>query len=179
MLQLRQKEEGSARFLELAEELAGLAREHGASLIVNDRPDIARLAGAAGVHVGQGDMPVAEARALAGPDAIVGLSTHEELQVEAALRAPATYLAVGPVFRTTTKVTGYAARGLSIVRYASGRGMPVVAIGGMTLDRVRLVVDAGATAIAVITDLFAGGDPEARTREYLAALGSIRRDPHL
>jgi thiamine-phosphate pyrophosphorylase len=159
--------------------MATLAREHGAALIVNDRVDIARMSDAAGVHVGQEDMPAADVRALAGPEAIVGLSTHEEMQVDAALVEPVTYVAVGPVFHTGTKQTGYAARGLSLVRYASGRGKPVVAIGGITLDRVRVVMDAGASAVAVISDLMTGDDPEARSRAYVAALASLQRDVSL
>jgi thiamine-phosphate pyrophosphorylase len=171
LLQLRQKEGAGADLLERSERIASLAREHAAAFVVNDRADIARLAGAAGVHVGQDDLPPEDVRILLGPDALVGLSTHTELQVDDALSRPVSYVAVGPVFGTGTKVTGYAARGLSIVQYASGRGRPVVAIGGITLDRVRQVIDAGAASVAVVSDLFAEGDDvEARVRRYLDAL---------
>lgn len=164
---------GSAEFLERAERMAGLAAEYGAALIVNDRADIARLCGA-GVHVGQEDLPVADVRRIVGPEAIVGISTHDEDQVNAALLEPATYLAVGPVFHTGTKQTGYEARGLDLVRYAANRGMPVVAIGGLTVEGACQAVEAGASSVAVITGLLTGGDPERRTADYLAALAAVR-----
>ena len=87
-------------------------------------------------------------------------------QVDEALRTTANYVAVGPIFGTATKDTGYTARGLDLVRYAAGRGKPVVAIGGITLDNARSVLEAGATALAVITDLLQG-DPESRTRAFV------------
>lgn len=170
LIQLRHKSGGSAAFLSLTRTLAALAAAHEAWLVVNDRADIARLAGAAGVHVGQQDLPVAAVRRLLGEEAIVRISTHDPGQVDGALGQAVTYVAVGPIFGTTTKDTGYEARGLSLVEYAAGRGKPVVAIGGVTLDRVRATVAAGASAVAVIGDLFEGGDPEARTREYVAEL---------
>lgn len=170
LLQLRCKSMSSDAFLALAERLVLVARTYGGDVIVNDRADIARLCGAAGVHVGQEDLAVDDVRAVAGPDALVGLSTHDERQVDEAMTGNATYVAVGPIFGTTTKDTGYSARGLELVRYAAGRGKPVVAIGGITLERVEGVVEAGARAVAVIGDLLTGGDPEARTREFLARL---------
>jgi thiamine-phosphate diphosphorylase len=169
VLQLRCKDESSRDVLALADELVRVAEESGALLIVNDRADIAALSGAAGVHVGQDDLPVSAARAVAGADAIVGLSTHDQAQVDAALQGSATYVAVGPIFGTTTKDTGYGARGLSLVRYASGRGKPVIAIGGITYDRAASVVAAGAAGLAVITDLLTA-DPEAQTRRFIASI---------
>jgi thiamine-phosphate pyrophosphorylase len=170
VVQLRCKRDSSAALLALADHLVQLARERGATVIINDRPDIARLSGAAGVHVGQEDLPVADVLRVTGSDAIVGVSTHDATQVDAALTGPATYIAVGPIFGTTTKDTGYDARGLELVRYAAGRGKPVVAIGGITLDRAARVINAGATGIAVISDLLTGGDPERQTRRFLAAI---------
>jgi thiamine-phosphate pyrophosphorylase len=139
----------------------GLPEPHEAMVVVNDRADLARLAGAAGVHVGQDDLPVAAVRRLVGPHALVGLSTHDETQIAAGARADASYLAVGPVFETATKDTGLKAVGLGLVRHAvaHGGGKAVVAIGGITLARAADVVAAGASA-AVITDLVATGDPE-------------------
>jgi thiamine-phosphate pyrophosphorylase len=173
VLQLRCKRDSSAAFLALADRLVRLAREQGAAVIINDRPDIARLSGAAGVHVGQDDLLVADVRRVAGADAIVGVSTHDTTQVDAALAGPATYIAVGPIFGTTTKDTGYDARGLNLVRYAAGRGKPVVAIGGITLDRAARVIGAGATGIAVITDLLTGDDAELQTRRFIAAIAPV------
>jgi thiamine-phosphate pyrophosphorylase len=173
VFQLRCKRDSSAAFLALADRLVQLARERDATVIINDRPDIARLSGAAGVHVGQEDLLVTDVHRVAGADAIVGLSTHDATQIDAALAGQATYIAVGPIFGTTTKDTGYDARGLELVRYAAGRGKPVVAIGGITLDRAARVVDAGATGIAVISGLLTGGDPEHQTRRFIAAIARV------
>jgi thiamine-phosphate pyrophosphorylase len=136
-------------------------------VIVNDRADICVMAGCAGVHVGQEDLTVDEVRRIVGDGAIVGLSTHNRDQIDAALATTATYVAVGPIYGTTTKDTGYDARGLELVRYAANRGKPIVAIGGITLERALAVLQAGASAVAVITDVLTGGDPEARARAFL------------
>ncbi len=167
LLQLRVKDGPGAELLELADRLVALAHPFGAAVIINDRADIARMAGAAGVHVGQEDLPATDVRAIVGPSAIVGLSTHDPRQVDVAAALPVSYIAVGPVFGTATKDTGYAARGLDLVRYAAATGAPVVAIGGITLENAALVAAAGAASVAVIGDLFTGGDPEARTRAFL------------
>jgi thiamine-phosphate diphosphorylase len=174
LLQLRCKEQPGGAFLALADRLVALAHDAGAAVIINDRPDIARLSGAAGVHVGQHDLSVGDARTVAGAGAMIGVSTHDEAQVDEALQSAATYVAVGPIFGTSTKDTGYAARGLALVRYAAGRGKPVVAIGGITLARAASVVDAGASGLAVITDLLAGPSPESQTREYIRAMRRTR-----
>lgn len=171
LIQLRHKTGSSAEVLALARRAVAVAGTFGADVVVNDRADLAALSKAAGVHVGQEDLPVDEARRLIGLDALVGVSAHSREQVDAALATSASYVAVGPVFGTTTKDTGYGPRGLDLVRYASGRGKPVVAIGGMTLARLMEVVEAGASAVAVISDLLATNDPEARVRAYVHALG--------
>jgi thiamine-phosphate diphosphorylase len=171
---LRGKTMSSARLLEEASAIAALAREAGAVFIVNDRADIAQLSGAGGVHVGQDDLAPAAVRRIVGDRAIVGLSTHTVEQMDAALRAPIDYVAIGPVFGTSTKDTGYGAIGLPLVRDAAARakaaGLPLVAIGGITLDRAAEVIDAGAASVAVIGDLVATGDPAARVRAYLGRL---------
>jgi thiamine-phosphate pyrophosphorylase len=173
LLQLRAKALGGGAFLDLARALAEDADRAGATLIVNDRADIARLAGAAGVHVGQDDLSPADVRRVVGPDAVVGVSTHTIDQIDAALGAPISYLAIGPIYSTVTKATGYDAVGVAAVAEASRRagavGVPVVAIGGITLDTAPAVRAAGAAAVAVITDLVCA-DPEQRVRQYLAAL---------
>jgi thiamine-phosphate pyrophosphorylase len=174
LLQLRVKTGGSGAFLDLARQARVLTDAAGARLIVNDRADIAAMAGAAGVHVGQDDLPVAAVRRILGESAIVGLSTHTPEQVDAAPHGAVSYLAVGPVFETDTKTTGYTARGLDLVRYAAGTGVPVVAIGGITLDNARSVLVAGASAVAVISDLFAEGAPDTRVAAYLKRLNELR-----
>ncbi len=171
LLQLRgRKDEASAELTTLAEQVTGVAHAAGARVIINDRADIARLAHADGVHVGQTDLPVAAARAIVGDDAIVGISTHDRDQIDAALSGVASYVAVGPVFLTATKDTGYSPRGLDLVRYAAGRGKPIVAIGGITLDRAAEVVAAGASALAVISDILVDDDPESRVRAFVKRL---------
>jgi thiamine-phosphate pyrophosphorylase len=176
-LQIRAKSLAGAAFLDLASRIREIAHAAGAILVVNDRADIARLSGADGVHVGQDDLTAGAARAIVGPSAVIGLSTHTGPQIDAAALQPVTYVAVGPVFGTSTKATGYEAVGLDLVRYAakqlassSGEAGLLVAIGGITLDRAVDVIDAGATSLAVITDLIASGDPEARVRAYIVRL---------
>jgi thiamine-phosphate pyrophosphorylase len=140
-------------------------------VIINDRADIARLSGAAGVHVGQDDLTPAQVRAVVGRDAIVGKSTHTVEQLERALQEPVDYVAVGPVFGTATKATGYEPLGIETLRAAATRAaarrIPLVAIGGISRDRVKSVLDAGASSAAVISDLLTGGDPATRVREFL------------
>jgi thiamine-phosphate pyrophosphorylase len=175
-LQVRAKRVPSRTFLGWCDAVVAAAEPYGAAVVVNDRADIARMAGGAGVHVGQDDLPASAARALLGASAIVGLSTHTREQVTAARTEPITYLAVGPVFGSRTKDTGYDAVGLDLVQFAGAAAdpaMPVVAIGGITLERAPQVLAAGAASVAVIGDLFATGDPEARTRQFLARLGEV------
>jgi thiamine-phosphate pyrophosphorylase len=169
LIQLRWKAGPTSDFLSLTDDLVRAARARGARIIVNDRADIARMAGADGVHVGQEDLGVEDVRAVVGERAVVGLSTHDRAQVDAALTSSASYIAVGPIFTTATKDTGYEARGLDLVAYAAGRGKPVVAIGGITIERAPAVIDAGASAVAVISDLLTG-DVEDRVRAFVAAL---------
>lgn len=174
VLQLRHKVGSSAAFLELADSIVTLARPADAIVIINDRADIARLSGAGGVHVGQEDISPSDARKVAGASAVIGLSTHDARQIDAALATDATYIAVGPIFGTTTKETGYSARGLDLLSQAAGRGKPIVAIGGITLDRVPELIGAGATGVAVISDLLVGGNPEVRARDFIARLSDFR-----
>jgi thiamine-phosphate pyrophosphorylase len=172
LLQLRAKTLDSGPFLDLARAIADDARSAGAMLIVNDRADIAVLAGAAGVHVGQEDLAVPDVQRIIGPGAVVGVSTHTVAQLTAALQQPVSYVAVGPVFGTETKATGYAPIGLELITAAAQRagplGIPVVAIGGITLERATSVWQAGAASAAVITDLV-GEDPAARVAAWIAA----------
>jgi thiamine-phosphate pyrophosphorylase len=174
LLQVRAKTLPSGAFLDLATGITEDAAAAGATVIVNDRADVAVLAGAAGVHVGQDDLSPQDVRRVAGADAIVGFSTHTDGQIEQALQSPISYVAIGPVFSTSTKDAGYAAVGYPAVEraaaYARTPRLPVVAIGGITLATAPRVIAAGAAAVAVISDLLVG-DPEARVRQYLAALG--------
>ena len=148
-------------------------RDAHATLIVNDRADVAVLAGAHGLHVGQSDLSPADARAVIGGSAILGLSTHTQEQWHAAVQQPVSYIAIGPAFGTGTKATGYRAVGVEAVAAAASTAarheLPVVAIGGITIENARSVIEAGAASVAVISDLLKG-DPEQRCRAFLRAL---------
>ena len=172
LLQLRAPGVDTGTLVEWTREIVDLAAPRGARVVVNDRCDVALMSGADGVHVGQDDLPAGVARDLLGPAAVLGLSTHDAVQVEAARHQPVSYFAVGPVYDTRTKQTGYAAVGLAAVRQAARAAgdRPVVAIGGITLATAPAVVAAGAASVAVISDLLAGGDPARRVRAYLDVL---------
>ena len=172
-LQLRCKNMASGPFLDLAGRVREDAREAGATLIINDRADVAALCGAHGLHVGQTDLAPADARAVIGAASLLGLSTHTPEQWESAVQQPISYLAIGPAFGTLTKNTGHDPVGLGVIaevaRTAAHYGLPTVAIGGITLDNAASVIAAGASSVAVISDLVQG-DPEARVRAFLRAL---------
>jgi thiamine-phosphate pyrophosphorylase len=173
LVQLRAKPLESGAFLTLADEALRLTRQAGARLIINDRPDLAAMAGADGVHVGQDDLPPRAVRSIVGASPWVGLSTHTDAQLDAGTREPVTYLAIGPVFATSSKAAPDPVVGLAGVRRAASRahevGLPLVAIGGITIDRATEVMEAGATAVAVISDLLVP-DSGARARAFLAAI---------
>ena len=173
LVQLRAKTLGGAAFLDLAAEVVECGRQNEALVIVNDRADIARLASAGGVHVGQDDVPPAGVRKTVGDRAVVGLSTHTLAQLTDAMRQPVDYVAVGPVYGTLTKVTGHQPVGLGHVAAAAltaGARVPLVAIGGITVARAAATVEAGAAAVAVIADLLSAGDPAKQVRAFLRAL---------
>jgi thiamine-phosphate pyrophosphorylase len=182
LVQVRGKRVPSGPLLEMIEAVLDGAPPD-ATVVVNDRPDVARIARAGGVHVGQEDVPAADARAIVGPAALVGVSTHTEAQVVRALADPISYLAIGHIYPTATKGADYEAVGLGLVRFAAalpeagprraGWRVPVVAIGGITLDRAAEVIAAGAASVAVVSDLFATGDPEARARQFVERLRGV------
>lgn len=172
-IQLRCKGMASGLFLELASRSLELTRAAGAVLVINDRADIAAIAKADGVHIGQTDLTAGDARMVIGAAPMLGLSTHTAAQWAAAAREPISYLAIGPVFGTGTKETGYAPVGLEVVARASAaagaNSLPTVAIGGITIDNAASVIETGAASVAVISDLLTG-DPEARCRAFLRTL---------
>lgn len=143
-------------------------------VIVNDRADVAALAGATGVHLGQGDLPVAAARALLGPEKTIGFSTHSEEQVTAAAAFPADYLAVGPIFPSSTKADAQPAIGLErLEKIRKLTGRPLVAIGGITPENTGAVLEAGADSVAVISGWLAARDISGRLEEFRRALGRL------
>ena len=173
LVQIRAKTLGSGALLALVDQAVALAGPVAATIVVNDRADVARMAGAAGVHVGQDDLRPADARRVVGADRIVGFSTHTGGQLDAGCAEPVDYLAIGPVFATGTKADHAAPVGIGGVTRAAARaaraGLPLVAIGGITLATAPAVIAAGASSVAVITDLL-DDDPERRVRQYLSAL---------
>jgi thiamine-phosphate pyrophosphorylase len=164
IVQLRMKDASDAAILAAAERFS----RHDVLLIINDRPDLAAAANADGVHVGQDDTPVQEARALVGPDRLVGLSTHTPKQVDGATGAD--YIGVGPVYSTPTK-PGRPAVGLELVHYASERArVPFFAIGGIDADNLPAVHAAGAERVAVVRALTETYDPESAARTLRAGV---------
>jgi thiamine-phosphate pyrophosphorylase len=171
MVQLRDKRADDEAILRSAARFRSLCDEHAALFWLNDRPDLALAAGADGVHLGQEDLPVAEARDQVGDALLIGLSTHSPAQFDAALDSGADELSVGPVWETPTK-EGRPAAGLSYVRYAAEHGgeRPWFAIGGITPDNVAEVVAAGASRIVVVRAIRDAADPEAAAAALRAAL---------
>jgi thiamine-phosphate pyrophosphorylase len=175
LVQLREKRLSPREFYAEAEEALKVARARGVRVVINDRADIALALGADGVHLGQDDMPPEAARALLGEEAIIGFSTHSVAQAIAAARLPIDYLAIGPVFATSSKdnpdpVVGL--EGVRAVRGATGR-LPLVAIGGVTRENARSILEAGADSVAVINALLRHGDPAEITRRIHAFLAEL------
>jgi thiamine-phosphate pyrophosphorylase len=168
VMQLRLEDVGSRDFLTAARAIVALCRERGAMLIVNDRADIARLAGADGVHVGQHDLPLADARAIVGPAAIVGVSTHSIDQARAAEAGGADYIGFGAIYSGGLKNVQNA-QGLERLRAVRAAvTLPIVAIGGITEATMPDVLAAGADAAAIITDVVRAIDIAAKVRGLIA-----------
>lgn len=165
VVQLRDKQLPDPELAALANAGRALCKRLGALLIVNDRPWVALEAGADGIHVGQEDMPVAEVRELAGPDALIGLSTHSPEQIDAVDASVVDYIGVGPIHETPTK-PGRAAVGLELVRYAAAHAtVPFFAIGGLNAGNLAEVIDAGASRACVLRAIAGAADPEHAARE--------------
>jgi len=173
LVQYRNKTASSRQFFEISRQLASALGPRGVRFIVNDRPDIALLTNAGGVHVGQDDLSVEDARAVCGPDRWVGVSTHNLEQLAAADRTSADYIAIGPIFTTATKKNPDPVVGTELLRKARQlTKKPLVAIGGITLERAAEVYRAGADSLAVIRDLICAPNPGVRAREYLEVAAS-------
>jgi thiamine-phosphate pyrophosphorylase len=168
IMQLRLKDAGSRDFLAAARAIAAMCRQRGALLIINDRADIARLADAAGVHVGQEDLPLEAAREIVGPDRIVGVSTHDIEQARAAEAGGADYIGFGAIYSGGLKNVANA-RGVERLRAVRAAvKIPIVAIGGITEAALPDVLDAGADAAAIITDVVRAPDIPAKLRAIIA-----------
>ena len=171
IVQLRDKEASDDEIVRAGERFRSVCDRHGALLVVNDRPDLALRCAADGVHLGQDDGDLDEARELVGPDVLIGVSTHTPDQVAAAARSTADYLGVGPVHETMTK-PGRPAVGLALVRHAAAGGpKPFFAIGGIDATNAPDVVRAGAERVAVVRAIRDAEDPGAAARALRAVLG--------
>ena len=171
VVQLREKEASTRRFVALAEELQGLLVPLGVPLVINDRIDVALAVGAAGVHVGQDDMEVATARRILGGDRLLGVSVSTVEEARHAEADGADYLGVSPVYATPTKTDApspVGLRGLAAMRGATR--LPLVAIGGLCADNLSPVLEAGADGIAVVSAIMAADDPGAAARELRARI---------
>ncbi len=175
MVQLRDKALADRDLVALAAACATFCRERGVPFIVNDRADIALAAGADGVHVGQDDLPVETARALLGPQRIIGVSTHTPQQIDAARATSADYIGVGPIHETPTK-PGVAAVGTDLVRYAAAHaGQPFFAIGGLDPANVAETIAAGASQVCVLRWVTQAADPRRAAREMRDAMQAATR----
>lgn len=173
LIQYRDKKANARELYAGAIRLAGSVQRAGGTLIVNDRTDVALAMGAEGVHLGQEDLPAASARSILPKSAIIGLSTHSVAQVEAADREPVDYIAFGPIFATGSKENPDPVVGLSgLANARKVTQKPLVAIGGITLQNARSVIDAGANSVAVIGALLSAPDVGEQARKFLAMLGA-------
>lgn len=171
LMQYRNKTAPARQLLDISRELVSVVNSHGVSLVVNDRADVATLAGASGVHVGQDDLEVEQVRGIVGTKKWVGISTHNLEQFRRAASTSADYIAVGPVFVTSSKANPDPVVGTEFIRQVRAlTDKPIVAIGGITLERASSVIAAGADSIAVIGDILRAPDPADRARRYLEVL---------
>ncbi len=173
VVQLREKDLSPSEFYAEAVAAMQVARARGVKLIINDRVDIALAVRADGVHLGQTDLPPAVARRLLGREAIIGFSTHTLEQAIIAAELPVDYIALGPIFKTSTKKASELPVGLvelHRVREAIG-AVPLVAIGGINSENCQTIIDAGADAVALISALWTSPDgPAERTRQLIQHL---------
>jgi thiamine-phosphate pyrophosphorylase len=175
LLQYRNKSASARELLESSKRLSAALLSRGVNFIVNDRADVAALSGASGVHVGQDDLGVEAARSVIGCGKFVGVSTHNLEQFQEAAKGSADYIAVGPVFSTATKANPDPVVGTEFIRRVRPlTDRPMVAIGGITLDRAAEVLHAGADSVAVISDILRAPDPAGRARQYIDLLETVK-----
>jgi len=177
LVQLRVKDQPTGRFVEIARAVKSECERHRAQLIINDRTDIAQLVDAAGVHLGQQDLPPAAARQILGADKIIGYSTHNLEQAEAAARAGiADYIGFGPIYPTSSKAQPDPAQGLDALRLVRRRvALSIVAIGGITAATMAEVLATGVDAVAMISEITRGPDVTATIRALLSIAASARQ----
>jgi thiamine-phosphate pyrophosphorylase len=170
-LQYRSKGESARGLLEQTKRLSSLLVPRGVTFIVNDRADVASAGEASGVHVGQEDLGAEAARVVIGAEKLLGVSTHNLDQFNDAVRTSADYVAIGPVFPTSTKANPDPAVGIELIRRVRPlTDKPIVAIGGITLGRAVEIIEAGADSVAVISDILLAPDPGEQARRYIDLL---------
>ena len=175
LLQYRAKNAPARELWTDSRAIAEAARRAKCTFIANDRPDVAYLAGADGVHVGQDDLDVEQVRKLVGPDRWVGVSTHNLEQFRKAAATSADYIAVGPIYQTSSKANPDPVVGTDLLRHVRAvTEKPIVAIGGITLERCTDVISAGADSVAVISDILKANDPAGMAREFIRRLGAAK-----
>lgn len=175
LVQYRNKTASARDLFRVSESLAKFFKPRNVRFVVNDRPDIAVLAGAGGVHMGQDDLPVEDARTLCRTGMWVGVSTHNMDQFRMAAGTSADYIAIGPIFATETKANPDPVVGLELIREARQlTRAPLVAIGGITLESVEEVLAAGADSVAVAGDILRAAHPGNRARQYLDRIAGRR-----
>jgi thiamine-phosphate pyrophosphorylase len=173
LLQYRNKQASAREILASSKRLSLLLVPQGVTFVVNDRADVALAAEANGVHVGQEDLGVEAARSVVGEGKLLGVSTHSLVQLKDAATTSADYVAVGPVFSTSSKANPDPVVGIELIRRARPlTDKPIVAIGGITLERAAEVIEAGADSVAVISDILLAPDPGQRARQYIEILGA-------
>jgi thiamine-phosphate pyrophosphorylase len=171
LIQYRNKRASGCELFETSRELAEYLNPIGVHFIVNDRADVAVLAGAGGVHVGQDDLGVEQARRVVGEGKWVGISTHNAGQFRSALETSADYIAVGPISATGSKENPDPVVGVGFVRETRAMtDRPIVAIGGITLERAAEVIEAGADSMAIISDILGAENVGQRARQYVDLL---------
>lgn len=172
LLQLRAKEMHAVDHLELARKIGAACRKYDAIFIINDRADIAMLADADGLHLGQDDMPLDEARKMIGTGKLIGISTHSPEEAHAAAMAGADYIGYGPVFKTGTKKDADAVKGIEGLRAVRSEvSLPIVAIGGINEGNILSVFNAGANAAALISALAGASDIKEATYDMIKLIG--------
>jgi thiamine-phosphate pyrophosphorylase len=175
LMQYRHKRAPAGEMLNVSKQLASTLQPQGITFIVNDRPDVAAMAHASGVHVGQDDLGVEATRSLVG-EKIIGISTHNREQFEKAVGSSADYIAIGPIFATSSKENADPVVGTDLIRQVrSLTDKPIVAIGGIKLENAAEVIAAGANSVAVISDVLRASDRGQRAKQYLALLAEAQQ----
>ena len=175
LMQYRNKRASAGQLFESSERLSSLLIPQGVTFILNDRADVAAAARASGVHVGQEDLGVEAARSVIGPGKLLGVSTHNVEQFKGATTTSADYIAIGPVFSTSSKANPDPVVGIEMIRQVRPlTDKPIVAIGGITLERATEVIHAGADSVAVISDVLLAPNPGQKARQYIEYLEAAK-----